>query len=437
MLSLPGCAATRGAAQTRHITGWLIVCALGLPTTCWLTERQCELASVACASAAEDVDDEATADAEGKPSERPEYEIPAHAAKPVQLPIEYFPRPTKIEAKIIAALDTPTNIDFTDTPLENCFAPLQDFHKINIWLDRAAIAEEGGTLDQPVTLKLAGVRFRSVLKLLLEPIQLSYVIEDDVLKITTPFNANKTMITRIYPVRDLYGRQIIDEERQPEDKEIPKGTQAAEGRGDLEMAIARTIDPDSWNRKKGPASMTYVRESGSLVIHQSRGAHYQILQLLRGLRAAKSITLPEPDEQGPAPIAWKLRGPRRGETYSLVGIMDLDGDGIDDSGRLRRLIKAIGGRIDNEVDERGLLRIDGKIPDEYKPRVTEKTKFVVIGAIPEVTDLSDPDEIQASLKIAGLHKDIEDQARARGVRIVSLDNFLRYIGYAPGHERRR
>jgi hypothetical protein len=418
-----------GAARTLFFVGLLTVCAPGLPTMRWLTERGCDSAAVACA--AEGLDDEPADEAAGEPAERPE--IPARAARPVELPIEYFPRPTKIEAKIIAALDAPISVEFTDIPLEDCFVPLRKFHNINIWLDRAAIADRGVALDQPVTLKLAGVRLRSVLKLLLEPMQLTWVIEDDVLKITTT-PCNENMITRVYPVHDLYDGRVICEDAPP-DKPVRGGPRGESERGDLETAIVRTIHPDSWDGNKGSPSMTYVSGSGSLVIHQTRDAHQQILELLRNLREAKHGVGPAPAEEGSAPIGWKLRGLKRDETYSLVGIMDLDGDGIDDSSRLRRLIRAIGGRIDNEVDERGFLRVDGKFPDDAKPHITARTKFVVIGAIPEIAELSDPDEIQTSLKIAGLYKDIEGQARARGVRIVRLDDFLQYIGYGP--QRRR
>jgi len=42
-----------------------------------------------------------------------------------------------------------------------------------------------------------------VLKLLLEPVQLTYVIEDEVMKITTASKAGEKLQTRVYPVADL------------------------------------------------------------------------------------------------------------------------------------------------------------------------------------------------------------------------------------------
>jgi hypothetical protein len=157
--------------------------------------------------------------------------------------------------------------------------------------------------------------------------------------------------------------------------------------------------------------------------------HAQILQLLRDLRDAKRVGLEVPQRAVPGKIGWKLRGPKRAESYSIVGIIDLDGDEQSDSARLHEMIKNVGGSIDNEVDEQGVLYVDGEISVDGQPSITEKTKFVVVGKIPDIVEQSDQDEIFTSLKIAGFYKDIEDQARAKGVRIISLTDFLRHIGY--------
>src|SRR5262245_41773726 len=107
------------------------------------------------------------------------------------------------EAVIIRTLGKPTTVEFVDLPLEDCITFLKEYHNINIWLDKATLTDEGVALDQPVTLKLAGVTLRSVLKLLLEPVQLTYVIEDEVMKITTSARAGEKLTTRVYPVGDL------------------------------------------------------------------------------------------------------------------------------------------------------------------------------------------------------------------------------------------
>jgi hypothetical protein len=343
-------------------------------------------------------------------------------------PVEYLPRPTKAERKIIAALDQPTSVEFNDTPLETCLEYLKDYHQISLRVDRAALADRKMRLDQPITLKVAGLSLRGILKLLLEPVRMTYVIHHDMMRITTVEKSEQILMTRTYPVNDLYQEQTPAGDPPLDEAGSQKGTRAMSRPGDLERAITKAIAPDSWDDKQGPGSITYVAKSGSLVIRHNAAVHAQVLQLLRDLREAKRAGQGA-SQKAPSRTGWKLRGPKLVETYSLVGIMDLNGDGEDDRGLLRRLVAAIGGSIDNDVDELGVIRIDGTFPDDGKASLSDKTKFIVVGRIPDVADLSDPHEIATTLKIAGHYKDLQDQARARGVRIITLKDFLRYIGY--------
>jgi hypothetical protein len=431
MIRSPNPIALRATRRSRNVVGFLAAVVLGILTWNGLAVRGWQPdAGLSSVSAAESPPArEAGAAADEELSDEPGKDKPAGASKSDAVPIEYLPRPSKQEAKIMEALDKPTRVEFEAAPFENCIKYLHEFHKISIWIDRATLTDEGVPLDQPITLNLAGVNLRSVLKLLLEPLQLTYVIEDDVLKITTCGRAMDKLLTRTYPVRDLYHGRILAADQPLEEIGVPRRLHAESRPGDLEMAILKSIDPESWDDKQGPGAMTYISEAGCLVIRQTTTAHQEILQLLRDLREAKRVGQAAPQGRTSRRTGWKLRGSKREETYSLVGIMDLDGDGEDDSGRLRRVIKGIGGSIDNEVDERGELRVDGRFPDDRRPSLSEKTKFVVLGRIPQVADLTDPEEMETSLKIAGFYKELEDQARARGVRIISLEDFLRYIGY--------
>jgi hypothetical protein len=57
--------------------------------------------------------------------------------------------------------------------------------------------------DVPVTRNLSGVSLRSALRLMLKDLELTYVIRDEVLLITTPEEAIAQLATRVYPVADL------------------------------------------------------------------------------------------------------------------------------------------------------------------------------------------------------------------------------------------
>jgi uncharacterized membrane protein YgcG len=110
---------------------------------------------------------------------------------------------SKAEERIAAELDKQTEVAFTDTPLTDVVTFLSDYHNIPIIIDNEALTEEGIAADTPVSRTLTGVKLRSALKIILQPLQLSYVIEDEVMKITTAAKEKERLQTRVYPVGDL------------------------------------------------------------------------------------------------------------------------------------------------------------------------------------------------------------------------------------------
>ena len=60
--------------------------------------------------------------------------------------------------------------------------------------------------DCPIRKHLSGISFRSALRLLLDELQLKYVVHNEVLLITSPTKAesDEYMATRIYPVKTLF-----------------------------------------------------------------------------------------------------------------------------------------------------------------------------------------------------------------------------------------
>ncbi len=110
---------------------------------------------------------------------------------------------SKAEENIAAQLDKQTEVAFIDTPLTDVVTFLSDYHNIPIIIDNEALTEEGIAADTAVTRTLTGVKLRSALKIILQPLQLSYVIEDEVMKITTSAKEKLRLQTRVYPVGDL------------------------------------------------------------------------------------------------------------------------------------------------------------------------------------------------------------------------------------------
>src|SRR5580704_4533253 len=99
--------------RNRIAVGVLLAVALEIPTSRWLVVWGWQhFACVSNASAAEGLPaDKPVAGSDDKLLDEPGIEQPAGAPKNEAPAIEYFPRPTKQEIKIIEALAKPTSIE--------------------------------------------------------------------------------------------------------------------------------------------------------------------------------------------------------------------------------------------------------------------------------------------------------------------------------------
>ena len=202
--------------------------------------------------------------------------VVAPAAKPTAPP-EFLPRLSPIEERIQAALSDSTEVAFTDSPLEEGLKYLEDLHGVEIWLDKETLTTQQINTDHSVTLQISGVSLQSALHLLLEPLSLSLVIEDDVLKITTKARADKAIITRTYPVSDLFST-----------------------RGEAEELVESLVCGLGLVQKSkdGPAPLAVSVPSAAIIARLSRSQQDQLLQLLRDLREAKSLVPKQPVAAG-------------------------------------------------------------------------------------------------------------------------------------------
>lgn len=109
------------------------------------------------------------------------------------------------EKKIDDALNSTTQLDFNEAPLSDVIDYLKDTHKIEIQLDKRVLEDVSVTTDTPVTINLKGVTLKSALRLMLRNMQpeLTYMIKNEVLLITTPDIAGEELTTKVYPVADL------------------------------------------------------------------------------------------------------------------------------------------------------------------------------------------------------------------------------------------
>ncbi len=113
--------------------------------------------------------------------------------------------PSPAEKKITEALKQPTQIEFVDTPFKDVIDYLKDLHHVEIQLDGQALKDASIDVNVPITKNLKGISLRSALKLLLDDLELKYVVHNEVLLITTParIDSEDYLTSKVYPVADL------------------------------------------------------------------------------------------------------------------------------------------------------------------------------------------------------------------------------------------
>lgn len=107
------------------------------------------------------------------------------------------------ESRITSELNKETTLEALDQPLKEVIDNIAFFHDIPIVINSKALEDAGVAIDTPVTKNLKGVTLRSALRLLLRDLELTYIIKDEVLQITTPDEAESQLLTKVYPVGDL------------------------------------------------------------------------------------------------------------------------------------------------------------------------------------------------------------------------------------------
>lgn len=123
---------------------------------------------------------------------------------PARMGRERRSRLTERELEIERKLDTPVSLRFEKRPLAEVMDHLARLADINIHLDPRGLGEMGVTSAEPVSISLDNdISLRSALNLILEPLHLSYVIKDEVLKITSEDLRDGEVYTVTYNVADL------------------------------------------------------------------------------------------------------------------------------------------------------------------------------------------------------------------------------------------
>jgi hypothetical protein len=184
-----------------------------------------------------------------------------------------------------------THMQFIETPLSDVRDYLEDLHRQNIALFRKALDDAAISTESPITAALVGLPLGVGLPLILEPLGLTYVVENEVLVITTLDDAGQRLAHVVYPVADL-----IDP---------AEHGSASAGYQQLIDTIKATVYPETWIDVGGPGSAAALPSAGVLAVSASQRVQLAIENVLADLREARR----QIEAAGPVPQAdWAATG---------------------------------------------------------------------------------------------------------------------------------
>lgn len=162
----------------------------------------------------------------------------------------------EMDQRIHMTLQDETSCNFAEFPLDEAARTLWELHDIPILVDRKALEEIGLTADTPVNITLEHVSLRSFLRLMLRDLELTYMVKDEVLQITTLEAAEQNLETRMYHLPELLSSKT--------DKVVE--------------ALQSAVEPDTWEVLGGPSTINSINHV--LIVSTRSDVHQQVYDFL-------------------------------------------------------------------------------------------------------------------------------------------------------------
>jgi hypothetical protein len=183
----------------------------------------------------------------------------------------------RIEKVLTERLRSP--LDYVETPLSTVLTAISEEYDIAIQFDEKELEAVAQSNETEVSITISNVTLRSALEILLgNENDLTYVIDNEVLLITSLDGALSRLEVRIYQVEDLVRHDHGELQGQAD----PKRVQA------LRRILVTNVAKDSWSDNKTGKGEVCVFASNLFVVTQTRRVHEQIEDALSKLRDASA-----------------------------------------------------------------------------------------------------------------------------------------------------
>ncbi len=197
-------------------------------------------------------------------------------ATPEKKPAASSYSPGEAEQRIESVLDQPLRepLDFIEQPLRDVVDILEETYDIPIQFDTAALDAVAASPDVEVSVQINNVTLRSALDLMLNNAgaeELTYIIDNEVLLITTQEEAETRLEVIVYRVDDLVS---LDASRTELDRLID--------------IVVASVGQESWKNSGTGEGEINSFAPAMLVVSQTHHVHEQLERLLDSVRRTKA-----------------------------------------------------------------------------------------------------------------------------------------------------
>ncbi|TWT65281.1 hypothetical protein [Allorhodopirellula solitaria] len=174
-----------------------------------------------------------------------------------------------VEESLRAALRRSISLRVPDVPLKEALHILSEMADIPILIDTRALREIEISTDSPITVRASNISTHSMLRLILRNLDLTYVIENEVILITTPSVAEQTLALKTYVLpHELVTRS---------DKIL--------------SALITNVKPDVWSEAGGTSTSSAI--DNVLVISTTEDVHDDVESFLLKVETAFAASQPK------------------------------------------------------------------------------------------------------------------------------------------------
>jgi len=183
------------------------------------------------------------------------------------------------EKAIIESLNAPMTLLANERPFEELIQEMSNKMQQDIMVDPKSLQDAGLDLKKPVSVSGRDISARTFLRQVLAGQGLTFVVQDEVIKVVTVERAREMLVTRVYYLGDIvsgvgpFGGSLrwgtlLDYEQTVANVRV------------IIDSIVNSIDPMSWKEKGGAGTVNFHFASMSLIVRASSEVHASLANKL-------------------------------------------------------------------------------------------------------------------------------------------------------------